>query len=179
MAATSTEKGSKVSDLAKMIKANERYAAVFDKGNLPRPPRYKVAIVTCLDSRIDPLRMLGLKEGDVNVIRNAGGRVADAMRSLVISQRLLGTKEVAVIHHTDCGLKAFSNEQIRDRVSKELGPIAGQVAAEIDFLPITDLEQSVREDVEYLRQSPLIGDDIAIFGFTYDVHTGRLNLVDS
>src|SRR5215471_10446141 len=113
-----------------ILKANEASAETFQKGSLPMPPGRHVAILTCMDARLDPAKFLGLQEGDAHVIRNAGGRAsADALRSLVISQRLLGTREVVVIHHTDCGMLTFSNEQLRDQIRRELGADA----AGIDF----------------------------------------------
>ena len=122
------------------IEANSEYARSFDKGGLPMPPARKVAVVTCMDARILPSRALGLEEGDAHVIRNAGGRAQDALRSLIISQRLLGTREVAVIHHTDCGMLTFKNEDLRAQVKRELGADASG----IDFLPFADVEKSVR-----------------------------------
>jgi carbonic anhydrase len=160
--------------LPELLAANERYAATFDKGDLPRPPVRKVAILTCLDARIMPAQALGLEPGDANVIRNAGGRAADAIRSLVVSTRLLGTREIIVMHHNDCGLSAISNENIRARIAEDLGDEAGNIAREFDFLPFTDLEDSVREDVELIRASPLIADDISVYGLVYDVRTGKL-----
>jgi carbonic anhydrase len=156
-----------------LLEANRDYASHFEKGHLPMPPRRHVAIVTCMDARIVPSRQLGLDEGDAHVIRNAGGRARDALRSLVISQQLLGTREVAVIHHTDCGMLTFRNEELRARLRDQLGASADDV----DFLPFTDVEQSVRDDVAFLRGSPLIPRDIAIRGFIYDVRTGRLSEV--
>ena len=164
--------------LSDLLLANERYAATFKHGDLPRPPARKVAILTCLDARIMPAQALGLAAGDANVIRNAGGRAADAMRSLVISTRLLDTKEIIVIHHNDCGLQAFSNEQIVERIGKDLGPEAKAIASAIDFLPFTDLALSVRDDVELIRSSPLIASDVTVSGFIYDVRTGRLSAVE-
>jgi carbonic anhydrase len=160
-----------------LLAANDRYAATFDKGHLPRPPSRHLAIVTCLDGRINPLEILGLGAGEANVIRNAGGRAAEAIRSLVISQHFLGTREIIVMHHTDCGLAAFGNEEIRARVAANLGADAGALAEEIDFLPIPDLEQGVRADVELLRDSPLLLSGIPITGMIYDVRTGRLQVV--
>jgi carbonic anhydrase len=160
--------------LPELLAANERYAQHFTKGDLPMPPGRQVAILTCMDARLDPAKFLGLQEGDAHVIRNAGGRAsADALRSLVISQRLLGTREVVVIHHTDCGMLTFSNDQLRDRIRQELGADASA----IDFLPFSDLEESVRRDVATLRASPLIPQDIPVSGFVYDVRTGRLREV--
>src|SRR5579871_5281640 len=111
-----------MSVLDEILDANRKFAATFDRGGAAMPPRRRLAIVTCMDARILPSRMLGLEIGDAHIIRNAGGRAADALRSLVISQRLLGTTEIAVIHHTDCGMLTFSNEDLRSRVANELGP---------------------------------------------------------
>ena len=152
------------------LKANEAYAAGFQKGNLAMPPKRHVAVLTCIDARIDPARALGLEEGDAHVIRNAGGRAADALRSLVISEQLLGTTEIVVIHHTDCGMLTFSNDDLRTKVKQELNANADN----IDFLPFKDLEQSVRDDVTFLRNSPLIPKSIDISGFIYDVRSGKL-----
>ena len=137
------------------------------------PPKRKVAVVTCMDARILPAEILGLEFGDAHVIRNAGGRAQEALRSLVISEQLLGTREIAVIHHTDCGMLTFTNQALRDRVKRELHADASH----IDFLPFSDVEQSVRDDVTFLLGSPLIPDDIPVRGFIYDVHTGRLTEV--
>ncbi|MGH2370192.1 MAG: beta-class carbonic anhydrase [Chloroflexota bacterium] len=160
--------------LPELLAANDRYAAGFTKGDLPMPPGRHVAVLTCMDARIDPAKALGLQEGDAHVIRNAGGRASDdAIRSLVVSYKLLGTREFLVIHHADCGMLTFSNEQLRDQLRRDLNADA----ASIDFLPFSDLEASVRQDVETIRSSPLIPDDIPVSGFVYDVRTGRLNEV--
>jgi carbonic anhydrase len=164
--------------LPELLAANERYATTFARGDLPMPPARKVAILVCMDARIDPAKALGLEEGDAHVIRNAGGRAAEALRSLAISQELLGTREVVVIHHTDCGMLTFTNDGIRQRLAGNVGAAAAAQAAQIDFLPFADLEQSVRDDVATITSSPLIRDDIPVSGFIYDVHSGRLNRVD-
>src|SRR6266566_3188441 len=139
------------------LQANEEYASHFQKGDLPLPPA----------------RILGLEEGDAHVIRNAGGRAADALRSLVISEQLLGTNTIVIIHHTDCGMLTFTNEQIHDKVKRDLSADADHIA----FLPFKDLEQSVRDDIAFLRNSPLIPQNIDIRGFIYDVKTGKLQPV--
>jgi carbonic anhydrase len=164
-----------MSVIDELVQANGEYASAFDRGDLPLPPARRLAIVTCMDARIIPSRAFGLEEGDAHVIRNAGGRARDALRSLVISQRLLGTNEIAVIHHTDCGMLTFTNPDLHARVKQELG--ADSTA--IDFQPFSDLEESVREDVAFLQSSPLIPGNTPIRGFIYDVRTGRLNEVAS
>ena len=168
--------GVRVNDL---LNGNQQYAEGFTKGNLAMPPARKLAAVVCMDARLDPLPQLGLQLGDAHVIRNAGGRVTeDALRSLAISERLLGTDTVAVIHHTDCGMLTFSNDQIRDQIKRELGDDAYAVAEHTDFLPFPDIEQSVRDDVAAIKASPLIPESIPVFGFIYDVHTGKLTQVE-
>jgi len=162
-----------MSVIDELLQANTEYARTFDRGDLPMPPGRRLAVVTCMDARIIPSRALGLEEGDAHVIRNAGGRARDALRSLVISQHLLGTNEIAVIHHTDCGMLTFTNRDLHAKVKQDLG--ADSTA--IDFLPFSDVEESVREDVEFLLSSPLIPRDVPIRGFVYDVRTGRLNEV--
>jgi carbonic anhydrase len=164
-----------VSQVEKLLEANQAYAARFSQGELPIPPAKKVAVLTCMDARIDPLQVLGAQVGDIHVIRNAGGRATeDAIRSLVISEQLLGTNEILVLHHTDCGMLTFKNEDVRNKISQRLGPDSATAAAGIDFLPFEDLEQSVRDDIEVLRRSPLIPKDILIYGAIYDVRTGKI-----
>ena len=162
-----------MSTIDELVQANDAYARTFDRGHLPLPPARRAAILTCMDARIISSRALGLEEGDAHVIRNAGGRARDALRSLIISQRLLGTREIAVIHHTDCGMLTFSNRGLREKVREDLGSDTG----EFDFLPFQDLEESVREDVEFLLATQLLNPDTLIRGFVYDVRTGRLKEV--
>jgi carbonic anhydrase len=163
-----------MSVIDELVEANERYAgALGGIEHPPLPPSRRVAIVTCMDARLVPARFLGLEEGQAHVIRNAGGLARDALRSLVISQRLLGTNAVMVIHHTDCGMLTFENEDLYAKVREDLGADA----SDIDFMPFPDLEQSVREDVNLLQSSPLIGEDVEIRGFVYDVSTRRLSEV--
>lgn len=152
------------------LQANEAYTANFHKGSLPMPPARKVAVLACMDARLDPARILGLEEGDAHVIRNAGGRAADAVRSLVISEQLLGTQTIVIVHHTDCGMLTFTNEYLHEKIKQDLHANAEHIA----FLPFNNLEQSVRDDIAFLRNSPLIPDSIDIFGFIYDVANGKL-----
>jgi carbonic anhydrase len=163
-----------MSKFDEFLAANGSYASGFDKGDLAMPPKRQVAVVTCMDARLHPEKFLGLEVGDAHVIRNAGGRTSDdALRSLVISQRLLGTNEIVVIHHTDCGMVTFTNEQLAAKIKDDLGVDVG----ERDFLPFSDLEQSVRDDVAFLRSSPLIPANIPISGAIYDVRSGAVTEV--
>jgi carbonic anhydrase len=156
------------------LSANEQYVQGFDQGDLVMPPRRHVAVLTCMDARLHPEKFLGLDVGDAHVIRNAGGRASqDAIRSLAISERLLGTTEIVVIHHTDCGMLTFQNADLAAKIQADLGVNA----SDWDFLPFQDLEASVREDVETLRRSPLIPRTIPISGAIYDVRSGRLEEV--
>jgi carbonic anhydrase len=156
------------------LDANAAYAGSFTKGDLPMPPARKTAVLVCMDARIDPAKALGLEEGDAHVIRNAGGRASDdAIRSLIISNELLGTREFVVIHHTDCGMLTFTNEQLRAKLRDELGADASA----IDFLPFSDVAQSVRDDLATIRTSPLLPKEIPVRGFIYDVTTGALTEV--
>ena len=162
-----------MSVIDELVQANARYAEGYDKGGLAAPPARHVAVVTCMDARLLPSRLLGLEEGDAHVIRNAGGRTQDALRSLVISQRLLGTTEVMVIHHADCGMLTFGNEDLHAKVQEDLGADDGG----IDYLPFSDVRQSVRDDVALLRESPLVADDVVVRGFVYDESSGRVEEV--
>jgi carbonic anhydrase len=142
--------------------------ATVDGEATPRPAR-KTAVLTCMDERLRPEQALGLEVGEAHVIRNAGGRAsADALRSLVISSRLLGTTQFAVIHHTDCGMLTFTNDDLRAKLRDETGADASHV----DFLPFADLEQSVRDDVSAILASPFIDNSIPVSGYIYDVGTG-------
>lgn len=176
--------------LDEVLSANKAYAADFgDKKNLPMPPGRHFAILTCMDARLLPDKFAGLAEGDAHVIRNAGGRASDdAIRSLVISHKLLGTREWFVIHHTDCGMETFTDEIMRDLLAGSLdtatvdasgwhntgkgpGSHEGQY---IDWLTIRDQHQSVTEDVERIRHHPLVPKDVAIYGYIFDVKSGSL-----
>src|SRR5918992_5930240 len=135
-----------------LLRNNESYAASFDKGGLPGPPGRKIAVLACMDARLDPARVLGLEEGDAHVIRNAGGVVTDdALRSLAISQNLLGTEEVILIKHTDCGMLTFSDEEFADRLERETGS-----RPEWQAHAFSDLVEAVRDGVERIRTSPFV-----------------------
>jgi carbonic anhydrase len=163
-----------MSELDRMLAANRRFRESFSEGDKAMPPARRVAIVTCMDARIHPELALGLEIGDAHMIRNAGGRVSDdALRSLVISSRLLGTTEFAVIHHTDCGMLTFTNDHLRAKLREE----TGADASAIDFLPFPDLEQSVRDDVAAILASPFVDDSIPVSGYVYDVHTGGIEQI--
>ncbi|KAJ7682294.1 carbonic anhydrase [Mycena polygramma] len=161
-------------------KRNEEYVASFgDKGNLAMPPAKKLAIVTCMDARLDPAAHLGIKEGDAHIIRNAGGIAKDALRSLIISQRLLGTREIAVFHHTDCGMLTFATEQLRSIVkdsAKGNATVAARVDA-IDFLEFKNVEESVKEDVAWLKSEPLLLPGTPVTGWIYDVKSGNVSQI--
>lgn len=162
-----------------VLSGNKAYAASFTEGALPMPPARKLAVVACMDARLDPLPFLGLHLGDTHVIRNAGGRVTeDAIRSLAISERLLGTNAIIVVHHTDCGMLTFSNDDIRQKVRADLGQAAYDAAIRLDFLPFGDVAKSVRDDVATVKASPLIPDSVPVYGFIYDVRTGQLSPVE-
>ncbi len=176
--------------LQEVLAANQRYVADFgDKAKLAMPPARHFAILTCMDARLDPAKFAGLTEGDAHVIRNAGGRASDdAIRSLVISYKLLGTREWFVIHHTNCGMEFFTNEVLRgllansletavltDKGFQDVGKGPGSRAGEfIEWLTISDQAQSVRDDVQRIREHPLVPKNTAIYGYIYDVKSGRL-----
>jgi carbonic anhydrase len=173
-----------------VLTANTQYAKSFgDKSQLAMPPARHFAILTCMDARLDPAKYAGLREGDAHVIRNAGGRVTDdAIRSLVISHKLLGTNEWFVIHHTDCGMETFTDQVMRGLCAKSLdtavldstgwhdvGKGPGSTEAEfIDWLTIDDREQSVVRDVRRIRAHPLVPREIPVYGYIYDVKTGQM-----
>ena len=157
-----------------LLENNERYSQGFDRADLPIPPAKKIAIVTCMDARLSPSTMLGLDEGDAHVIRNAGGVVTDdEIRSLAISQRLLGTEEVMVIHHTDCGMLTFSDDEFKRQIQNDAG-IKPPWAVE----SFPDLEEDVRQSVARIRTSPFIPRTDAVRGFVYEVESGRVREVE-
>ena len=157
-----------------LLRNNEAYADGFGKGDLPLPPAKQVAVVACMDARINVYGVLGLEEGEAHVIRNAGGVVTDdEIRSLAISQRLLGTEEIILIHHTDCGMLTFTDDEFKRSVQDDTGTKPDWSANCFD-----DLEGDVRESIGRIRESPFIPNKGSIRGFVYDVQTGRLNEID-
>ncbi|MCY3818494.1 MAG: carbonic anhydrase [Gammaproteobacteria bacterium] len=153
---------------------NARYADAFEKGDLPVPPAKGAVIVACMDARIDPARVLGLTEGDAHVIRNAGGVVTDdVLRSIVISQRLLGTEEIILIHHTDCGMVTFRDDDLKDEIESDTG-----IRPSFAFESFPDVEEDVRQSIRRIRANPFVPVRDKIRGFVYDVKTGRLNEVE-
>jgi len=179
---------------SEVLEANSRYSANFgERGKLAMPPARRFAVLTCMDARLDPAKFAGLSEGDAHVIRNAGGRASDdAIRSLVISYKLLGTREFFVIHHTNCGMEFFSSEDMKSLLAasletaeltpqgfRDVGKGPGSRAGEfIEWLAIRDQKQAVRDDVERIRNHPLVPKSIPIYGFLYEVTSGRLIEVD-
>ena len=179
-----------MSILSEVLAANQRYAADFGaKSELPLPPARRFAILTCMDARLDPAKYAGLAEGDAHVIRNAGGRASDdAIRSLVISHKLLGTNEYFVVHHSDCGMLLFTDDIISGLLEKSLdtaaidahgwrdtGTSEGSAAGRyVRWLTIADPRKAVLEDVQRIREHPLVARDIPVHGYIYDVRTGRL-----
>ena len=156
-----------------LLRNNESYAGSFDKGELPMPPGKKTAVVACMDARLDVHAILGLEIGEAHVIRNAGGVVTDdAIRSLAISQRLLGTEEIVLIHHTECGMLTFSDDEFRSSIERETG-IKPEWAAE----SFGDLEGDVRQSIARIKASPFVPRKDAVRGFVYEVETGRLREV--
>jgi carbonic anhydrase len=162
-----------VSTTDELLKNSEAYAAAFDKGDLPLPPGRKLAVLACMDARLDPARVLGLEEGDAHVIRNAGGVVSDdAIRSLAISQHLLGTEEIVIIHHTDCGMLTFSDAEFAERLESETGRQPDWNAQAFE-----DLDVDVRDSIARIKGSPFVPRTDSVRGFVYEVETGRLREV--
>lgn len=158
-----------------IVSENKKYAAAFDKADLTVPPARKIAILTCMDARLDPMRFAGLELGDVHIIRNAGGRASDdAIRSLVISNRLLGTDQWFVIHHSDCGMESFTQEKMNELLTQSLNAEQAVEGKFIDWLTIDNREKSVVDDVLRIKGHPLVPDNVSIFGFIFDVKTGQL-----
>ncbi|MFB3814109.1 MAG: beta-class carbonic anhydrase [Terriglobales bacterium] len=160
-----------------LLRNNQSYVQKFDKGELAMPPARKVAIVACMDARLTIEPMLGLNTGDAHIIRNAGGIVTeDVLRSLIISQQLLGTQEVIIINHTDCGMLTFKDDELRERLQRETGKLP---VVPSQFHAFPDVQRNVREQVLKLRTHPWIPQGVSVRGFVYDVKTGRLSEVEA
>ena len=156
-----------------LLRNNEAYAAAFDKADLPLPPAKGVAVVACMDARLNVYGMLGLQEGDAHVIRNAGGVITDdEIRSLAISQRLLGTREILLIHHTDCGMLTFTDDELKQQIQEDVG-----VKPHFSMESFSDLEEDVRQSMARIQASPFIPHKDTVRGFVYEVETGRLREV--
>jgi carbonic anhydrase len=156
-----------------LLRNNDAYAATFDKGDLPMPPGKKTAVLACMDARLNVYGALGLSEGDCHVIRNAGGVATDdAIRSLVISQRLLGTEEIILIHHTDCGMLTFTDDDVKRQIQEDVG-----VKPSFALEAFPDLDEDVRQSINRIKASPFIPHKDQIRGFVYEVETGRLREV--
>lgn len=156
-----------------LLRNNESYAASFDKADLPMPPGKQVAVVACMDARLNVYGMLGIEEGDAHVIRNAGGVITDdAIRSLVISQKLLGTEEIILIHHTDCGMLTFTDDEVKKQIESETG-IRPPFALEA----FGDPEGDVRQSIKRVKANPFVPNKDGVRGFVFDVKTGKLNEV--
>ena len=157
----------------KLLQNNASYAETFEKGDLPLPPASGVAVVACMDARLDVHKILGLKEGDAHVIRNAGGVITDdEIRSLTISQRLLGTREIILIHHTDCGMLTFSDDELKAQIHEDVG-----MKPHFSMESFSDLEEDVRQSIARIQASPFISHKDSVRGFVYEVETGRLREV--
>ena len=153
------------------LHANQRYAGGFALGHLPMPPGRKLAIVACMDARLTVEQLLGLATGDAHIIRNAGGLITeDAIRSLILSTQLLGTRTIYVIQHTDCGMLTFQDHELRDRLTRE----TGHDAAHLHFHAFSDVEASVARQIQLIREIPFLPREIDVHGFLYDVRTGKL-----
>ena len=162
-----------MSTIDQLLENAEAYAAGFDKNGLPLPPGRRVAILACMDARLNPYGLLGLSEGDAHVIRNAGGVVTDdEIRSLAISQRLLGTEEIMLIHHTDCGMLTFGDDDFRQDIQRETG-----IKPEWPAETFDELDEDVRQSIARIKASPFIPKTDSVRGFVYDVETGRLREV--
>jgi len=156
-----------------VLRKNDAYARSFDKGSLPLPSARQLAVLACMDARLDVHKILGLNEGDAHVIRNAGGVATDdAIRSLVISQRLLGTNEIILIHHTDCGMLTFKDDEVKRQIESEVGI---RPAFALEAFP--DLEEDIRQSIARIQASPFIPNKSSVRGFIYDVRSGKLEEV--
>ncbi|TDZ22740.1 Uncharacterized protein Cob_v004213 [Colletotrichum orbiculare MAFF 240422] len=169
-----------MSDTQKNVEAaSENYSAAFTEGHLALPPAKKYLVLTCMDARIDPARAFGIGLGDAHVIRNAGASAVDALRSIVISQQLLGTQEIVLVKHTGCGMLTFTNEDANVIVDKNLGADASAElkSRNLDFLPFPELEDAVRKDIDFIRGTKLVPDSTILSGWIYEVETGQTKRV--
>ncbi|KAK1766256.1 carbonic anhydrase [Phialemonium atrogriseum] len=159
--------------------ASEKYSSGFTKGHLALPPARKYLVLTCMDARIDPASAFGIELGDAHVIRNAGASAVDALRSIIISEQLLGTEEIVLVKHTGCGMLTFNNEDAYGLVGKNLGPDAEAElkSQNLDFLPFPDLEEAVRKDVDFLKSTKLVPESVTLSGWVYEVETGKTRRV--
>jgi len=159
--------------------ASEKYSSAFTKGDLALPPAKKYLVLTCMDARIDPASAFGIELGDAHVIRNAGASAVDALRSIVISEQLLGTTEIVLVKHTGCGMLTFKHEDAVGIVEKNLGADAvTELKAKVpDFLPFSELEKAVEDDVKFLKATKLVPDSVTISGWVYEVETGKTRQV--
>ncbi|KAI1880574.1 hypothetical protein JX265_000814 [Neoarthrinium moseri] len=160
-----------------LVEKNEEYASKFTKGHLALPPAKAYLVLTCMDARIDPAAAFGIDLGDAHVIRNAGASAKDAQRSIIISEQLLGTKEILLVKHTGCDMLTFSNEDAHGLVKKNLGASAAAEIGTLNFLPFSDLEQAVRDDVEFIKKTETIPKDVTVSGWVYEVETGKVKQI--
>ncbi|KAI1821241.1 beta carbonic anhydrase clade D [Xylaria intraflava] len=160
-----------------LVTKNGEYASTFDKGHLALPPAKKYLVVTCMDARIDPAAAFGISLGDAHVIRNAGGSAKEAQRSIVISEQLLGTNEIILVKHTGCGMLTFTNDVAHGLVKQNLGAVAADELATLDFLAFPELDSAVKSDVEFLKQSATVPESVPISGWVYEVETGKVRRV--
>jgi carbonic anhydrase len=171
---TNQQEGAQMGAVDEVIARNRTYADGFTEGDAKLPPNLPLVVLTCIDARVQPTRFLGLGVGDAHVVRNAGGRATDdALRSIIISTQLLGTRECMVIHHTDCGMLTFTNDDVRAKLKAETGASAD----DIDFMPFSDIEDSARDDVQAIRANPLLPTDLEVTAWVYDVKTGTIDEV--
>ncbi|KAI9828023.1 MAG: hypothetical protein M1832_003550 [Thelocarpon impressellum] len=160
-----------------LVSSSRSYASSFTQGGLALPPAKGYLLLTCMDARIDPAPAFGIALGDAHVVRNAGGSARDALRSIVISEQLLGTEEVLVVKHTDCGMLTFKNADAHAVVAKNLGDAAADEIKSLDFLPFPTLEGAIKDDIAFLKASKVVPDDVKISGWIYDVKTGTVKEV--
>ncbi|KAI3392349.1 hypothetical protein diail_5863 [Diaporthe ilicicola] len=162
-------------------KQNAAYAGSFTQGHLALPPAKKYLVgnspVTCMDARIDPVSAFGISLGDAHVVRNAGGSAKEALRSIIISQQLLGTQEIILVKHTGCGMLTFANEDAHSLVAERLGATAAAEIATLDFLPFSSLDDAVNEDMEFLKRQSAVPEDVTLTGWVYEVETGKVRQV--